>query len=86
MSDPTDADRPDKIWPAAVGFFAADASAPAPGGDHFRQVLDALPAAVYITDNDGLITYYNEAAARLWGWRPQFGQGHWCGSWKLFQA
>src|SRR5262245_53930653 len=28
----------------------------------FRQLLDALPAAVYTTDASGRITYYNEAA------------------------
>ena len=29
----------------------------------FRKVLDALPAAVYVTDADGNITYFNDAAA-----------------------
>src|SRR5271168_3966176 len=48
-----------------------------------RQVLDALPAAVYVTDAEGRITYYNEAAATLWGCRPELGHSHWCGSWKL---
>jgi PAS domain S-box-containing protein len=53
------------------------------GDDRFNQVIDALPAAVYITDVNGLITYYNEAAAGLWGWHPELGKTHWCGSWKL---
>ena len=30
-----------------------------------RQVLDALPAAVYTTDAAGRVTYYNEAAASV---------------------
>ena len=51
---------------------------------HFRQVLDLLPAAVYITNASGLITYYNEAAAALWGHHPQLGLSEWCGSWKLY--
>lgn len=50
----------------------------------FRQVLDLLPAAVYITNASGLITYYNEAAAALWGHHPQLGVSEWCGSWKLY--
>ena len=50
----------------------------------FRELLDALPAAVYTTDIAGRITYYNEAAAELWGHRPQIGTSEWCGSWKLF--
>ena len=54
------------------------------GDDYFREVLDALPAAIYITDAAGLITYYNEAAAALWGRRPELGSNQWCGSWKLF--
>ncbi|CAN7234860.1 PAS domain S-box protein [Phenylobacterium sp. LjRoot225] len=49
-----------------------------------RQVLDALAAAVYVTDAAGRITYYNEAAAALWGHRPALGQAQWCGSWRLF--
>jgi len=32
----------------------------------FRQLLDALPAAIYTTDAVGGITYYNDAAAELW--------------------
>ena len=50
----------------------------------FRQLLDALPAAVYTTDAAGRLTYYNEAAAELWGHRPKLGSSEWCGSWKLF--
>ena len=54
------------------------------GDDNFRNILDSLPAALYITDPDGRITYYNEAAAELWGHRPALGTSSWCGSWKLF--
>lgn len=50
----------------------------------FRELLDALPAAVYTTDAAGRITYYNGAAAELWGHRPVLGSSEWCGSWKLF--
>jgi PAS domain S-box-containing protein len=50
----------------------------------FRELLDALPAAVYTTDAVGRITYYNEAAAALWGHRPLLGSSEWCGSWKLY--
>src|SRR4249919_510203 len=50
----------------------------------FRELLGALPAAVYTTDAAGRITYYNDAAAALWGHRPPLGTSEWCGSWKLF--
>ena len=54
------------------------------GDDFFRELVNALPAAVYTTDPSGRITYYNEAAAALWGCRPDLGKSDWCGSWKLF--
>ena len=50
----------------------------------FRELLNALPAAVYTTDAAGRLTYYNEAAAELWGHRPTPGSTEWCGSWKLY--
>jgi PAS domain S-box-containing protein len=50
----------------------------------FRQILDVLPAAVYTTNALGQITYFNEAAATLWGCRPELGSSEWCGSWKLY--
>jgi len=48
------------------------------------ELLDALGVAVYMTDADGLITDYNEAAVELWGRRPEIGRDEWCGSWKLY--
>jgi len=55
-----------------------------PGEDYFREVLEALPLALYTTDSSGRLTYYNEAAAALWGRRPKIGADQWCGSWKLY--
>src|SRR5712664_1002241 len=49
-----------------------------------HELLHALPAAVYTTDAAGRITFYNEAAAALWGCRPQLDGDQWCGSWRLF--
>ena len=48
------------------------------------EVLEALPAAVYLTDAAGHLTFYNRAAADLWGWHPDLGSTKWCGSWRLF--
>jgi PAS domain S-box-containing protein len=50
----------------------------------FREVLDALPAAVYTTDANGAITHYNRAAVDLSGREPQLGTDHWCVTWKLY--
>ena len=49
-----------------------------------RVVLAALPVAVYTTDAEGHITFYNEAAARFWGREPELFQEKWCGSHKLY--
>lgn len=48
-----------------------------------QELLEALGVAVYTTDADGRITFYNEAAADFWGRRPELGE-LWCGSWRLF--
>jgi PAS domain S-box-containing protein len=49
-----------------------------------RILLEALPVAIYVTDAEGSITYYNSAAAEFWGTRPEIGTDKWCGSWRLF--
>jgi PAS domain S-box-containing protein len=48
------------------------------------DLLELLPAAVYMTDAEGHLTFYNQAAADLWGYRPQIGTARWCGSWRLY--
>src|SRR5437763_5718703 len=52
----------------------------------FRALLDVLPAAVYVTDAEGRITYYNQAAVDLAGRNPELGTDEWCVSWKLFSS
>jgi PAS domain S-box-containing protein len=53
-------------------------------GTFEQAVLRALPAAVYTTDATGRITFFNDAAAELWGCRPELGTTAFCGSWKLY--
>jgi PAS domain S-box-containing protein len=50
--------------------------------DRYRRFLDALGVAVYTTDADGRITFFNAAAAEFWGRRPALGE-EWCGSLRL---
>ena len=50
----------------------------------FHEVLDAIEAPLYITDNQGTITYYNQACIDLAGRTPQVGVDRWCVTWKLF--
>lgn len=54
------------------------------GGISPWRLLSTLPAAIYVTDANGRITYFNEAAATLWGCRPKLGSDQWCGSWRLY--
>ena len=49
----------------------------------YRDFLDALGVAVYTTDASGQITFFNEAAATIWGREPALGE-EWCGSWRLY--
>ncbi|WP_432212012.1 EAL domain-containing protein [Bosea vestrisii] len=59
---------------------------PGRGGDsQFREIVARLPVALYATDADGFVTYFNQAAVRLVGREPQLGQDRWCISHKLFQ-
>jgi PAS domain S-box-containing protein len=49
-----------------------------------QQLLAAIPAAIYTTDAEGTITYFNQAAVELAGHQPVIGVDKWCVSWKLF--
>ncbi|HUQ29426.1 MAG TPA: ATP-binding protein [Usitatibacter sp.] len=49
----------------------------------YRDLVQTLPAAVYITDAQGYIGLYNDAAVRLWGRCPVAGE-KWCGAHRIF--
>ncbi len=49
-----------------------------------RELLDALPAAIYTTDAAGRLTYYNAAAVQLAGRQPKIGSDEWCVTWRLY--
>jgi PAS domain S-box-containing protein len=48
-----------------------------------RDLLEALPAAVYTTDAAGRINFYNKAAVEMAGRTPQVGD-EWCVTWRLY--
>ncbi|MCB4824973.1 PAS domain S-box protein [Roseicella aerolata] len=50
-----------------------------------RGLIEALAVAVYTTDTVGQLTFYNDAAVALWGWRPPLDDAQWCGSWRLYR-
>ena len=49
----------------------------------FRDLLQALPAAIYTTDAEGRITFFNRACIEFAGRTPKIGD-LWCVTWKLF--
>ena len=49
-----------------------------------EAILDLTPVAIYATDADGRITYFNEPSVALWGARPVLGETMWCGSLQIF--
>src|SRR5690242_13648458 len=52
--------------------------------DRYRQVLEALPAALFTTDAQGQITFYNRAWAELTG-RPADAPEPWRVTLRLFR-
>jgi PAS domain S-box-containing protein len=50
---------------------------------HMRNLLEAMPAAVYTTDAAGRITFYNKAAVEMAGRTPLAGD-EWCVTWRLY--
>jgi PAS domain-containing protein len=48
------------------------------------DLLKLLPVAIYMTDAEGFITFYNEAAAEFWGRRPVLNRDRWSGSFRLY--
>ncbi|WP_225668891.1 PAS domain S-box protein [Bradyrhizobium hereditatis] len=48
------------------------------------ELLAAIPAAIYTTDAEGKITYFNQAAVEFSGRTPVLGSDEWCVTWKLF--
>jgi PAS domain S-box-containing protein len=48
----------------------------------FRDLLEALPAAIYTTDASGRITFFNQACIEFAGRSPKIGD-MWCVTWKL---
>ena len=47
--------------------------------------MQSLGVAVYTTDAAGRITFFNEAAAKLWGRSPTLGEDLWCGSYRILE-
>ena len=49
-----------------------------------QDLLAAIPAAIYTTDAQGKVTYFNQAAVDLAGRTPVLGSDEWCVTGKLY--
>ena len=49
-----------------------------------QELLAAIPAAIYTTDAEGRITYFNQTAVEFAGRTPTLGSDKWCVTWKLY--
>ena len=67
----------DKQAEQAIGL-KQDVPSPAFGDRQWRELLDALPAAIYTTDASGRITFFNRAAVEFSGRTPELGSDQWC--------
>jgi signal transduction histidine kinase/CheY-like chemotaxis protein len=61
---------------------------PSAAGESLPSLIEKLPVAAYTCDADGLITYFNPEALRLWGRAPKLRNevDRFCGSFRLFSA
>lgn len=54
------------------------------GATRLAGILDQIPAAVYLTDADGMVTHFNRACVDLAGREPNVLQDRWCVTWRLY--
>lgn len=77
-------DEPDALA-ALTAFRSGDRGQLDERERSFERLLNALPTALYTTDAEGRLTFFNDAAAELAGRRPKLGHDSWCVTWKLFR-
>ncbi len=53
-------------------------------GARLWDMLEVLPAAIYTCDAEGRVTFFNKAAAELWGTTPELGFSLWGGAWQMY--
>ncbi|HYG39750.1 MAG TPA: PAS domain S-box protein [Cytophagales bacterium] len=51
----------------------------------YRELVNSLPAGLYACDKDGRITFFNEQAVTLWGYRPMINDNlKFCACYKVW--
>ncbi|MCP1760835.1 sensor histidine kinase [Bradyrhizobium japonicum] len=72
-----------RIGEIAAGYAANRTEAGTDSERRFRDLLQALPVAIYTTDAEGCITFFNRACIDFAGRSPKIGE-MWCVTWKLY--
>jgi PAS domain S-box-containing protein len=79
---------PENLIPSSAGNKSdksiTDQATPQGTDPDFKEFVHDSPIAIYSCDRQGYITYFNEAAVKLWGRRPEIGRDLWCSSWKIY--
>lgn len=52
--------------------------------DELVTAIETLPAPIYLTGPEGVITHFNRACIGFAGRTPSAGRDRWCVSWKLY--
>lgn len=54
---------------------------------HMQKLVEVMPAAIFTCDSEGLLTYYNQRAAELWGRHPKLRDPEdcYCGSFRIYR-
>jgi PAS domain-containing protein len=56
------------------------------GQSELHAVLATLPAPIYTTDAEGVVTFFNSACIGFAGRTPTVGKDRWCVTWKLYST
>lgn len=67
---------PEELVALALAAAARDAGT-------LPALLETLPAPIYLTDDDGWITFFNRACIDFAGRTPVVGEDRWCVTWRL---
>lgn len=54
------------------------------GVEELARILSDQPSPIYVTDAEGLVTYFNKACIDFAGITPALGEARWCVTWKLY--
>jgi PAS domain S-box-containing protein len=50
----------------------------------YKSLVNSLPVAVYACNKEGVITFFNEVAVQLWGYKPNINELLYCACYKVY--